>query len=152
MSLHDFKLKTIDGEDFPLSSLAGNKVLLVNTASECGFTGQFSVLQEMHEAFGDKVQIIGIPSNDFGNQDPGTNVEILGFCQKNYGVSFPMMEKVKVIGENRHPLFAWLTAELGQEVKWNFTKFLIDEEGEVVAMLSPDTLPADEQIMNWINE
>ena len=152
MSLHDFSLKTIEGHELCFDVFEGKKVLLVNTASECGFTPQFATLQEMHQAFGDRLQIIGIPSNDFGGQDPGSNEEIGAFCQKNYGVKFQMMEKVKVIGEDRHPIFEWLTSELGTEVKWNFTKFLIDKNGEVVASVAHDVSPANEQIMNWINE
>jgi glutathione peroxidase len=153
MTFSDFEIKDINGNLFDLSQLKGKKILLVNTASECGLTPQFEQLQELYSMF--KQQnfiIIGIPSNDFGAQDPGSNTEIASFCQINYGVDFPMMEKVKVVGEDAHPLFLWLTSQCGHEPKWNFQKYLIGECGELIQAISPQTLPVDEAIISWITE
>lgn len=151
MNFYDFKIKDISGKDFDLSQYKGKKVLLVNTASECGYTPQFEQMEEMHKEFGgDKFGIIGFPSNDFGAQDPGSNEEIATFCQKNYGVTFPMMEKITVLGENAHPIYKWLQNELKTEVKWNFHKFLIDEKGNVVKEISHRTPPNDIEIVDWI--
>lgn len=137
-SLHDFTARTIDGQDQPLSQFKGQVVLVVNTASACGFTPQFAGLQKLHEQFaGRGLSVIGFPCNQFGSQDPGSDSEILGFCQKNYGVSFPMMGKVEVNGPSAHPLFKWLTSAapgfLGTEaIKWNFSKFLVGKDGQVI--------------------
>jgi glutathione peroxidase len=151
MNFYDFKIKDITGKDFDLSQYKGKKVLLVNTASECGYTPQFEQMEELHkELGGEKFEIIGFPSNDFGAQDPGSNEEIATFCQKNYGVTFPMMEKIAVLGENAHPIYNWLQNELKTEVKWNFHKFLIDEKGHVVKEISHRTPPNDLEIVNWI--
>ena len=152
-SLHDFSARTISGPDLALSSLQGQVVLVVNTASACGFTPQFAGLQKLHEQFaGRGFSVIGFPCNQFGSQDPGSDGEILGFCQKNYGVSFPMMSKVEVNGPNAHPLFKWLTQAapgvLGTEaIKWNFTKFLVGKDGQVIkrygSMDKPEGLVRD---------
>lgn len=151
MNFYDFKINDITGNDFDLSQYKGKKLLLVNTASECGYTPQFEQMEEMHKEFGgDKFEIIGFPSNDFGAQDPGSNEEIATFCQKNYGVTFPMMEKITVLGENAHPIYKWLQNELSTEVKWNFHKFLIDEHGNVVKEISHRTPPNDLEIVDWI--
>ncbi|MEO0404306.1 MAG: glutathione peroxidase [Bacteroidota bacterium] len=156
MSIHQFKVHTLEGEDFDLSSLAGKKVLVVNTASECGLTPQYEQLQELYEAQGgDSFEIIGFPCNDFAGQEPGSADDIKAFCQKNYGVTFPMMEKVHVKGDEQHPIYAFLTSKdqngVGDfEVQWNFHKFLIDENGKLVKDVSPQTLPIDESILNWI--
>jgi len=137
-SLHDFSARTIEGQDLSLSKFQGQVVLVVNTASACGFTPQFAGLQKLHEQFaGRGFSVIGFPCNQFGSQDPGSDSEILGFCQKNYGVSFPMMSKVEVNGAGAHPLFKWLTSAapgfLGSEaIKWNFTKFLVGKDGQVI--------------------
>src|SRR5687768_14811399 len=108
-SIYDFNLRTIDGQEISLSKFKGKKMLIVNVASECGYTPQYKGLQELHEKHGDKVVVIGFPSNDFGGQEPGTETEIKSFCQKNYGVTFQMMEKIKVKGNDRHPLYMWLS-------------------------------------------
>ncbi len=151
MNLSNFKFNAIDGKPFDVAKLSGKKVLVVNTASACGLTPQFEQLEEIHQNFKDKgLVILGFPSNDFAAQDPGSNDEIASFCLKNYGVTFPMMEKIVVKGEGQHPLFQWLTSNTGEEVKWNFHKYLIDENGEFVKDLSPQTLPNDEQILNWL--
>lgn len=155
-TLHDFTIETLDGGTFDFSSLKGKKVLLVNTASECGLTPQYEQLQELYESKGgNQFEIVGFPSNDFGAQEPGSNDQIAAFCQKNYGVSFPMMTKVHVKGDDIHAIYSWLTkkSENGVadcEVQWNFHKFLIDESGNLVKELSPQTLPTDEEILSWI--
>ncbi len=157
-TLHDFTALTIEGENFDFSSLEGKKVMIVNTASECGLTPQFESLEELNKEFGSgNFEIIGFPSNDFGAQDPGTNEEIASFCSKNYGVSFRMMSKISVKGEEIHPVYAWLTQKdlngVGDfDVKWNFHKFLIDENGHLVKDVHPQTLPTESEIIEWITE
>jgi glutathione peroxidase len=151
--LHDFNARQSSGQDLALSTLKGRVVLVVNTASACGFTPQFAGLQKLHERYGERgLSVIGFPCNQFGGQDPGGDEQILGFCQKNYGVSFPMMAKVEVNGPGAHPLFQWLTRSapgiLGtQAIKWNFTKFLIGKDGQVLkrygSMDKPESLQAD---------
>ena len=155
-SIHQFTAKTIDGKDFSFASLKGKKVMIVNTASECGYTPQYKDLEELYLKYKDKnFTIIGFPCNDFGGQEPGTNSEIKTFCTKNYGVTFQMMEKVSVKGTDIHPIYKWLCskAENGvedTEVKWNFNKYLIDEEGRLVKYFGSRILPSDIQITNWI--
>lgn len=157
-TLYDFKAKTIDGKDFDFSSLKGKKVLIVNTASQCGYTPQYHDLEELYKAYGgDKFTIIGFPANNFGAQEPGTNSEIKEFCTKNYGVTFQMMSKVSVKGDDMDPLYKWLTTkeENGMEdaeVKWNFQKFLIDENGKWVAVVPHKENPMSERIVNWIKK
>ena len=151
MTLYDFNFNAIDGTPFDVSTLEGKKVLIVNTASECGLTPQYEQLEELYQAKKDSnFTIIGFPSNDFGAQEPGTNDEIAQFCTKNYGVSFPMMEKITVKGENIHPLYDWLTKESESEVSWNFQKFLIDENGVIIKSFAPTVLPVDEEILTLI--
>ncbi len=155
-SFYDFKVQTIDGEDFDLSTLKGKKVLVVNTASKCGFTPQYEDLQKLYEKYKSKdFVIIGFPANNFMNQEPGSNQEIMQFCSTNYGVTFPMMAKISVKGDDIHPLYQWLTDKdqnrvMDSNVKWNFQKYMIDEEGNLVDMASSRTNPLDEQIINWI--
>ncbi len=154
-TFYDFTSKTLMGEDFNFSSLRGKRVLIVNTASECGYTPQYKQLQELYEEYGgDDFVIIGFPSNDFGGQEPGSNKEIAVFCEKNYGVTFPMMDKTPVKGEGQHPVYAWLTHKdqngvSDATVKWNFNKFLIDEEGHWVAYYPSGTSPLDEEIQGF---
>ena len=146
--LSDFQAQSIDGSSFALASLQGRVLLIVNTASACGFTPQFAGLEALHQSHGAKgLTVLGFPCNQFGGQDPGSNEEIGAFCQKNYGVSFPMMAKVNVNGADAHPLFQWLKAQapgiLGSEgIKWNFTKFLIGKDGQVLARYAPTDAPA----------
>lgn len=155
-TLHDFKAKTLTGEDFNFADLKGKKVMVVNTASECGLTPQYESLQELYEEFGgEDFEIVGFPANNFGNQEPGSNEDIKSFCQKNYGVTFPMMSKVSVKGDDQHPLYQWLTQKsengVGDfEVQWNFHKFLIDEQGKLVKELHPQKLPIDPEVIDWI--
>ena len=157
-TLYDFEAKTIDGKDFDFASLKGKKVLIVNTASKCGYTPQYEQLQKLYDQMGgDSFEIIGFPANNFMGQEPGSNDEIAGFCQKNYGVTFTMMEKISVKGSDQHPLYAWLTEkdENGVEdakVKWNFQKFLIDENGKYVKTLAPGTSPLDSEVTSWLGK
>lgn len=154
---YSFTVKSLSGEDFSFEKLKGKKVLIVNTASECGLTPQYKSLQELYEEKGGAdFEIIGFPSNDFGAQEPGSDEKIQSFCQKNYGVTFPMMSKIKVKNDDRHELYNWLleeTTKKGQvaEVKWNFHKFLIDAEGNFVRSVDPLVLPIDETILSWID-
>jgi glutathione peroxidase len=146
-SVYDFEATSIEGKPAHLSTQRGKVLLIVNTASECGFTPQFKGLESLWEAYRDRgLVVLGFPSNEFGGQDPGSNGEIASFCELNYGVSFPMMEKVKVNGREAHPLWKWLTAEapglLGsQGVKWNFTKFLVGKDGKVIKRYAPTDTP-----------
>ena len=155
-NFHSFKVETLEGEPFDLSSLKGKKVLVVNTASKCGLTPQYEGLQALYEKYGgDDFTIIGFPANNFMNQEPGTHEEIREFCSENYGVSFPMMEKISVKGDDMHPVYQWLTQEsenglMDSKISWNFQKYLIDEEGNLVKMFSPRTKPGDEEIIAWI--
>lgn len=153
MNFHNFIVNDIQGNPFDLSTLKGKKVLVVNTASECGYTPQFGQMEELYKTFGgENFEIIGFPSNDFGAQEPLTNDEITTFCSKNYGVTFPMMEKITLVGDNPHPLYKWMKEQSGADVTWNFHKFLIDEEGIVVKHYGSNTLPIDEEIVSWIEK
>lgn len=149
-SIHDFKFKTIDGVEKSFADFAGKKILVVNTASECGYTPQYNELQELHEKYGDRVAVIGFPANNFGGQEPGTNKEIATFCQKNFGVTFTMAEKVSVDGDDIHPIFKWLTsqenASFTGKIKWNFEKFLLDEAGKLIARFRSGVNPDDKEI------
>jgi len=156
MNLHQFEVKDISGNNFNFSSLKGKKVLLVNTASECGLTPQYEQLEELYTTKNnDDFVVVGFPANDFGAQEPGSDNEIARFCEKNYGVSFPMMSKISVKGKNIHPLYKWLLEESvakGQheEVQWNFHKFCIDEKGDFVKSIAPTVSPLDDEILNWL--
>ena len=155
-TLHDFTVTTLEGEEFELAQLKGKKVLIVNTASKCGFTPQYEDLQKLYEEYGeDDFVIVGFPANDFLRREPHTNKKIREFCTSNYGVTFPMMAKISVKGKDIHPLYQWLTMkELnGKEdssVSWNFQKYLVDEEGKLVGTLPPRTKPYSEKIISWI--
>jgi glutathione peroxidase len=155
-SFHEFSVKDIEGKTFELSSLKGKKVLVVNTASKCGLTPQYEQLQMLYENYGgDDFVIIGFPANNFANQEPGSDSEIATFCQKNYGVTFPMMSKISVKGDDIHPVYQWLTqktknGKMDSEVAWNFQKYLIDEKGNLVDMVNPKVKPDDAKIISWI--
>jgi len=157
-TLYDFTVKNIDGEEFKLSSLKGKKVLVVNTASKCGLTPQYEDLQKLYEKYNSNdFVIIGFPANNFMNQEPGSNDEIKEFCKSEYEVTFPMMSKISVKGDDIHPLYQWLTekeknGKMDSKVKWNFQKYMIDEEGMLVDVAYPKTNPMDEQIVNWIED
>ncbi len=157
LSVYDFKVPGLDGSTIDLSKYKGKKILIVNTASKCGFTPQYADLEKLYEKYKSKLVIVGFPANNFGQQEPGSNSEIKEFCSKNYGVSFPMADKVDVIGDNTHPLFKYLTDEakkLGVQdpvIKWNFTKFLIDENGKLVAVFPSKVTPMSEEITKYLN-
>ncbi len=155
-SFYDFQVEDINGNPFDLSSLKGKKVLIVNTASKCGHTPQYEQLQKIYDVYGgNNFTIIGFPANNFNQQEPGTNEDIALFCERNYGVTFPMMSKISVKGDDMHPLYEWLTQKsknkvLDSEVGWNFQKYLIDEKGRLVKMFEPKVKPDDERIVSLI--
>lgn len=145
-TVYDFEARTIDGQPAPLAGYRGRVLLIVNTASECGFTPQFAGLEALYKRYADQgLVVLGFPSNQFGGQDPGSNEEIGAFCTRNYGVSFPMMEKIEVKGSGAAPLYQWLTEQkpglLGKSIKWNFTKFLIARDGQVIKRYAPIDKP-----------
>jgi glutathione peroxidase len=146
-TVYDFEADTIDGRRVSLAPYRGRPMLIVNTASACGFTPQFAGLEQLHETYGPRgLVVLGFPCNQFGAQDPGSDAEIAGFCQRNYGVTFPMMSKIAVNGDAAHPLWRWLTAEapglLGSKaIKWNFTKFLVGRDGRVIKRYAPQDKP-----------
>ncbi len=155
-SIHNFKVEDIFGDEFDMSTLKGKKVMVVNTASRCGLTPQYEGLENLYQEYKDKgLMIIGFPANNFMNQEPGSNEEIIEFCQANFGVSFPMMSKISVKGSDKAPIYQWLTSKelngrMDSEVSWNFQKYLIDENGNFIAMKSPRTDPLDKEIVDWI--
>lgn len=157
-SIHDYKVKDIYGEVFDLAVLKGKKVMIVNTASKCGLTPQYKDLQSLYEQKGDEnFVIIGFPANNFMKQEPGSEEEIASFCEKNYGVTFPMMSKISVKGKDIHPLYQFLTQkELNglsdNSVSWNFQKYLIDENGKLAEVISPKTSPLNQAILDWIEK
>lgn len=153
---YDLKAEAIDGSSIDFSQYKGKKLLIVNTASRCGYTPQYEDLQTLHEMFGDKITILGFPSNNFGAQEPGTNDEIAQFCKANYGVTFQMFAKTDVIGSNQHPVYQWLTnpsfnGKNEQAPTWNFCKYLIDENGELVSFHGAGTNPGESAIMDFVN-
>lgn len=155
-TFHNFTAEDIYGDSFDMADLKGKKVLVVNTASECGFTYQYEGMQDLYKARGgDSFEIIAFPANNFDAQEPADNDEIGEFCSRNYGVTFPMMSKISVLGADQHPIFRWLThkEENGVEdieLAWNFQKFLIDEDGKLIKSISHMREPSDEEILNWI--
>ena len=155
-TIYQFKVKDINGQTFDFASLKGKKILIVNTASECGLTPQYEQLEQVYQRFKDSnFVIIGFPANNFLSQEPGSNEEIESFCQKNYGVTFPMMSKISVKGKDQHALYAYLTKKelngyADNEVKWNFQKYLIDENGKLVGVIDPKVKPDDDKIISWI--
>ncbi|MFN5031110.1 MAG: glutathione peroxidase [Flavobacteriia bacterium] len=157
-SIHQFTVQNIEGKDFSFSSLKGKKIMVVNTASKCGLTPQYEQLEGLYEQFKDSnFVIIGFPANNFMSQEPGTNEEIVEFCQKNYGVSFPMMSKISVKGSDIHEVYKFLTEKSlngleDSSVKWNFQKYLLNEEGKLEKVIDPRTLPNDPEIIKWIRE
>ena len=152
-SIHQFKVKTLEGQEFDFASLKGKKVMVVNTASKCGFTPQYKELQELYDKYKDKnFVIIGFPCNDFLSQEPGTSAEIREFCTKNFGVTFPMMEKITI---STSPVYKWLKDKdlngvESSKVSWNFNKYLIDENGHLVKHIGSKTKPNDDEITKWI--
>jgi len=155
-TVYDFSITRIDGEEINLNAFKGKKILFVNVASKCGYTSQYEGLQKLYEQNKEKLVIIGLPCNQFMHQEPGTNEEIQSFCTKNYGVTFPITEKVNVKGDKIHPLYNWLTRkELNgvedSKVKWNFQKYLIDEEGKLVQVFGSKVEPLSQEIIDAIN-
>ncbi|WP_374504897.1 glutathione peroxidase [Flavobacterium sp.] len=155
-SIHQFKVADLSGKTFNFSSLKGKKVMVVNTASKCGLTPQYKDLESLYKTYKDRgFVIVGFPANNFASQEPGTNEEIAQFCQLNYGVSFPMMAKVSVKGSDMCEVYQFLTQQSkngvqDSQVEWNFQKYLLNENGELVKVISPRTLPTDAEIINWI--
>ena len=155
-TVYDFSITRIDGEEINLNAFKGKKILFVNVASKCGYTSQYEGLQKLYEQNKEKLVIIGLPCNQFMHQEPGTNEEIQSFCTKNYGVTFPITEKVNVKGDKIHSLYSWLTRkELNgvedSKVKWNFQKYLIDEEGKLVQVFGSKVEPLSQEIIDAIN-
>jgi|SRR5215213_3824942 len=155
-SIYKFKVPGLEGGTIDFSKYKGKKILIVNTASKCGNTPQYADLEKLYEKYKDKLVIIGFPANNFGQQEPGTSSEIKEFCTKNYGVTFPMAEKVSVKGDDIHPLFKYLVKEaekMGEKdpIKWNFTKFLVDEKGKLVKVFFHKINPMSEDITKYLN-
>lgn len=153
---YDFKVKTLEGKDFDFASLKGKKVMVVNTASKCGQTPQYKDLEELSEKYQEDFVIIGFPANNFGNQEPGSAEEIRKFCTDTYKVTFPLMEKISVKGDDMHPLYRWLTSKdkngvMDSEVKWNFQKYLIDENGKLVDVIYSKEKPSSDKVVAWIS-
>ena len=156
VSIYDFKVPGLEGGTIDFSRYKGKKILIVNTASKCGNTPQYADLEKLYEKYKDKLVIIGFPANNFGQQEPGTNSEIKEFCTKNYGVSFPMAEKVSVKGDDIAPIFKYLTDEAEKmgfqdPIKWNFTKFLIDENGKLITVIHNRVNPMSEEVTKYLN-
>lgn len=153
--IYDYSISSIDGNEINLRDFEGSKILFVNVASECGFTPQYKDLQELHEKYGEKLVIIGLPCNQFGGQEPGTKEEIKTFCEKNYGVEFLITEKIDVKGKDQHPIYKWLTEEdmngvKSSSVKWNFQKYLVDENGKFLDMFSSTVNPMSDKITSLL--
>lgn len=155
-TIYQYKVEDLSGNSFDFASLKGKKVMIVNTASKCGLTPQYKDLEAIYKEYKDKgFVIVGFPANNFASQEPGTNAEIGAFCQQNYGVTFPMMDKVSVKGDDMCEVYKFLTQKSknglqDSEVEWNFQKYLINEKGELVKVIKPKTLPTDPEIINWI--
>jgi len=154
-SIYEFKVEGLDGGTVDFSSFKGKKILIVNTASKCGFTKQYEGLEKLYEQYKDKLVIVGFPANNFGGQEPGTNADIKEFCKKNYGVTFPMAAKVSVKGDDTAPIFKWLCSKaengvLDAEIKWNFGKFLLDEKGNLITYFPSKVEPMSEELTSKI--
>jgi glutathione peroxidase len=154
-NVYEFKVPSIEGGTIDFSTFKGKKILVVNTASECGFTPQYDGLEKLYKDHRDKLVVVGFPANNFGGQEPGSNEEIQQFCKLRYGVTFPLAAKVEVVGENSHPLFKWLTRKeengvMDATIQWNFTKFLLDENGKLLASFESSVTPNSEQILAYL--
>jgi len=155
-SIYDFKVKTLEGGTFDFSSLKGKKIMIVNVASKCGNTPQYKDLEDLYVKNQDNLVIVGFPANNFGSQEPGTATEIRQFCTQNYGVTFPLMEKISVKGADMAPIYKWLTSKkengvMDSEVKWNFQKYLINEQGKLVQVLDPKEQPQSDKVLTWLS-
>lgn len=156
-SIYDFKVDALEGGSIDLAAYKGKKILIVNTASKCGYTPQYEGLEKLYEKYKSNLVVIGFPANNFMFQEPGDNAEIKTFCQKNYGVTFPMAAKISVKGKKMHPIYVWLTQKKYNQfsdnsVKWNFQKYLIDEKGNLVGVFAPGVDPMSEEIIKAINK
>jgi glutathione peroxidase len=158
MSIHDFKVRTIDGKEQSLGDYRGKVLLVVNVASQCGLTPHYAGLQQLYESFGDRgLTVLGFPCNQFGSQEPGSEQEIKTFCETKFGVTFPMFAKIDVNGPNRHALYEYLTAQPTQpegagDIGWNFAKFVVDRDGKVAARFAPPTAPVSEEVVSAIEK
>ncbi len=155
-SIHSFKVKSIDGGMIDFAKFKGKKILVVNTASKCGYTPQYEALQKLSDKYKDKLVIVGFPANNFGAQEPGSDGEIVEFCKKNYGVTFPLASKISVKGEDIAPIYKWLTSKaengvLDASIGWNFNKFLLDENGKMIAYFPSKVTPDSEEITKYLN-
>ena len=150
-SIYDFKLKSLEGKEIDFSQFKGKNLLIVNTASNCGYTPQLKDLEKLHEQYGSKVAVLGFPANNFLWQEPGSNEEIATFCERNYGVKFQMFEKLSVKGNDKAPLYKWLEAKSGKSPSWNFCKYVIDKTGKVVGFYPSEVNPMDSQIIDKIS-
>lgn len=154
-SIHSFKVKSIEGKTIDFAQFKGKKILVVNTASKCGYTPQYEALEKVYEQYKDKLVVVGFPANNFGGQEPGADSEIQEFCKARFGVTFPMASKVSVKGDDTAPIYKWLTSKtangvLDAEIKWNFTKFLLDENGKLVACFPSNVKPDSEEILKYL--
>ena len=154
-TIHSFKVKGIDGGTIDFSKFKGKKILVVNTASKCGYTPQYEALQKVADQYKDKLVIVGFPANNFGAQEPGTDGEIVEFCKKNYGVTFPLASKISVKGDDTAPIYKWLTSKtengvLDATISWNFNKFLLDENGKMIAYFPSKVTPDSEEITKYL--
>jgi len=154
-TVFDFKVKTIEGKEISLSEFKGKKLLIVNVASQCGYTPQYKDLEELYQTHKEKLVVLGFPANNFGGQEPGSNSEIKAFCQKNFSVSFPMFEKISVAGKDQHPLYAFLSSKdqngsVGDSPKWNFSKYLVDENGKVIKFFPSNVKPLSKDITSLL--
>ncbi len=155
-SIYDFKVAALEGGQIDFAAFKGKKILVVNTASKCGLTPQYEGLEKLYEAYKDRLVIVGFPANNFANQEPGTSDDIVEVCRRNYGVTFPMADKVSVKGDDIAPIFKYLVDEAAKKgindpITWNFTKFLVDEKGQLVTVFSPKTKPQSEDILKYLN-
>jgi glutathione peroxidase len=155
-SIYDFKVAGLTGNEIDLAQYKGQKIMIVNTASKCGLTPQYEGLQKLYDTYKGKLVIIGFPANNFKDQEPGSKEDIAEFCKKNYGVTFPMADKVSVKGDDIAPLFKWLVGEAAKKgindpITWNFTKFLVDEKGNLVTVFPPKTTPTSDDVLKYLN-
>jgi len=151
-SIYDFKVTALNGDTIDFSQYRGKHILIVNTASKCGYTPQYADLEKLHDDYGSKVVVLGFPANNFLWQEPGSNEDIASFCEKNYGVSFQMFEKISVKGKNKHPLYKWLEAKTGETPSWNFCKYVVSKDGNDVKFFSSNVKPLDDKILSLVND
>ena len=151
-SIYDFKIPALNGDTIDFSTYRGKNLIIVNTASKCGYTPQYADLEKLHEQYGDKAVVLGFPANNFLWQEPGSNDQIAKFCKENYGVKFQMFEKISVKGKNKHPLYKWLEAKTGETPSWNFCKYIVSKDGNDVKFFSSNVNPMDEKIVSLVTE